>query len=102
MKLSKQCWSLDPCQSIYRAKPRNASGRKSFFTAEETEQMKILDRRYGKARIFQLDETGQVVSLEQEQILKKVREIMVKAGLVPSDKQLQEEAESDKLTPINT
>ena len=39
---------------------------------------------------------------DQEVINRKVKEIMVKAELIPSDKQQQEEAERFKIKPVNT
>ena len=48
--------------------------------------MKALDLRFGKARVLQLDETGQVVTKDQALINREVKDIMIKANLIPTDK----------------
>ena len=64
--------------------------------------MRQLDHHFGRAKVQQLDETGRVVTKDQEAVNRKVKEIMIKAQLIPSDKQQQEEAERFFIPPVNT
>ena len=85
--LSRQCWALTKGQSIHRAQPRSFYRRKQFFNAEDNAQLRRLDKKYGRGRAEQVDESGQVVSKEEELVMKKVKMIMQQAGIIPSDEQ---------------
>ena len=100
--LSKPLWSLDENESIFKIAPRKTDSNRSFFSEEEQEQLRILDRRFGKFKNLQLDETGKILTREQELINKKVKAMLIKVGLVPSDKELAEEERRFSLVPVNT
>ena len=49
-----------------------------------------------------MDDSGRVISKEEEIVMKKVKEIMVKAGIIPTDKEMEIEAMQEKVDPVST
>lgn len=95
---SKLCWSIN--DSANQSQTNNSKGKKSFFSAEEMEAFRQIEIRKGVARAIKLDETGKVMTKEEEEIDEKVRQMLVKVGLAPSDQELAMEAKKREVPEI--
>lgn len=76
---SKNCWQIN--QNDKSGQKLNQ--KRDFFSAEELEAFRLIDIRKGVAKNHMLDETGQVMTKEQEMVNNEVKKMMRTVGLVP-------------------
>ena len=87
----KEYWMWDESASTIdlALKKRKQQRDRPYFTEEEEQILRLIAERKGKGQ--KMDAAGQLLTKEQEMINKKVKNIMIKAGLIPDDKQVAEE-----------
>lgn len=99
----REYWMCDEVNKNDKLKEHNLSrraGNKGYFSKEEEYQLRLIGERKG---FFQtVDATGQVLSKEQELINRKVKHIMIKAGLMDDDRTLAEQALAERVPKIET
>lgn len=99
----REYWMCDEVDKNERLKKHNMTkraGNKGYFTQEEEYQLRMIGERKG---FFQnVDATGRVLSKKQEFNNRKVKHIMIKAGLIDDDRTLAEQALAERVPKIET
>ena len=96
----KEYWQWDEQTLSTSLIPKDRESARPFFSEEDLYQLRLISERKGLHNT--VDETGQLLTKEQELINKKVKTIMIKAGLIPDDQRRAEEALEDRVGKIHT
>ena len=98
--IPKEFWQMSE-KSLQGAKPVHRGGDNGgYFNQEEENILRMIGEKHGI--VIKTDETGQLVTKEQEENNRKVKQIMIKAGLWKDENQLQEEKLAERVDKIST
>ena len=99
LETPEEYWRLDENTGVSAAHAIKRRKDRGFFNEAELRHLRLIDKK--KGMLGTLDETGKSIDKEQQKINKLVKYYMVKAELIPSDKEREAEAKVFAVEPVN-